>query len=61
MFRKGVAPGFEPEISSPGKKEQIFGKNPPVAALASRQSRLHSIKLASDDVTSMWCASYLVL
>ena len=33
MFRKGVAPGFEPEISSPGKKEQIFGKNPPVAAL----------------------------
>ena len=28
-----MAPGFLPEISSPGKKEQIFGKNLPAAAL----------------------------
>ena len=33
VFRKEMVPGFEPEISSPGKKEQIFGKNPPAAAL----------------------------
>ena len=33
VFRKELAPGFAPEIFSPGKKEQIFGKNPPAAAL----------------------------
>ena len=34
VLEKNPFPGFDPKIFAPRKKEQIFRKNPPAAALA---------------------------
>ena len=45
MLEKNPFPGFDPKIFAPRKKEQIFRKNPPAAALVQWADRYSKSKV----------------